>query len=146
LFYYKYIWSFFLLSNPHQNSWQAQSHLLNVLQLNKLKEVPHTIFRLSYNFHTVFHIHNILKRTLKLNIRENLNLKYSNFSLYISVYHFPLCYLIISFSVGIYRQNTTSTISVVFIVYLATWHVCHDMSCRYIYKKTPEIVLVVFWL
>jgi amino acid permease len=31
--------------------------------------------------------------------------------LYVSVYHFPLCYLIICFSVGIYRQNTTITIS-----------------------------------
>jgi hypothetical protein len=41
-------------------------------------------------------------------------------NLYITVYHFPLCYLIICFSVGIYRQNTTSTISGVFIVYLAT--------------------------
>jgi hypothetical protein len=40
--------------------------------------------------------------------------------LYISVYHFLLCYLIICFSVGISCQNTTSTISGVFIVYLAT--------------------------
>jgi hypothetical protein len=42
--------------------------------------------------------------------------------------HFPFhsseaCHTVIRFSVGIYRQNTTSTISGVFIVYLATLHV-----------------------
>jgi hypothetical protein len=42
-------------------------------------------------------------------------------NLYVNVYHFPLCYLIVCFSVGIYRQNTTSTISGVFILYLAIW-------------------------
>jgi hypothetical protein len=64
------------------------------------------------------------------------------YNLYISVYHFLLCYLIICFSVGIYRQNTTSTISGVFIVYLATVaKTCY--VARYT-KKTPEIVLVVF--
>jgi hypothetical protein len=56
-------------------------------------------------------------------LRKQTKLHNSQRYLYISVYHFRLCYLIMCYSVGIYRHKQLAHYSGVFIVYLATRHV-----------------------
>jgi hypothetical protein len=54
-------------------------------------------------------------------------------NLYISVYHFPLCYVIICYSIGIFRQTQLLQFSGGFIVYLATHTHTHIYIYIYIY-------------